>query len=164
MSAIVTDQDVVFMRRALEEAGRAIAVGEVPIAAALVRDHKVLACSHNYREAWQDPTAHAELITIRAAAKNLGSWRLSDCTLYVTVEPCAMCLGAIILARIPRLVFGAWDLKAGACGSVLDFAQETRLNHRLSVIGGVLEEESRALVQDFFRELRTERKSAPYME
>ena len=107
------------MQLALEEASRAIALDEVPIAALLVHEGKVLARSHNHREVWQDPTAHAEMLVIREAAKLLGSWRLIDTTLYVTLEPCAMCLGAIILARIPRIVFGAKDPKAGACGSVL---------------------------------------------
>ena len=144
------------MRKALEEAARATVIGEVPIAALVVRRDEVLACSHNHRETWQDPTAHAELIAIRSAAKQLGSWRLVDSTLYVTVEPCAMCLGAIILARIPRVVFGAWDPKGGACGSVFDFAQEPRLNHRLSVIGGILQEESQMLIREFFRGLRTD--------
>jgi tRNA(adenine34) deaminase len=142
------------MRIALEEAAKASAVGEVPIAALIVQDNKVLAQAHNYRELWQDPTAHAEVIAIRAAATALGTWRLTETTLYVTVEPCAMCIGAIILARIPRVVFGAWDPKAGACGSVLDLPSEPKLNHRVAVTGGVLEQESQALVQKFFKELR----------
>jgi tRNA(adenine34) deaminase len=161
MSTTVSPQDLLFMRRALEEAAGAIALGEVPIAAVVVHRDEVLACSHNYRESWQDPTAHAELIAIRSAANKLGSWRVTDSTLYVTVEPCAMCLGAAVLARIPRVVFGARDPKGGACGSVFDLTQEPRLNHRLSVIGGVLEEESRALIQEFFRGLRT---TAPEIE
>jgi len=147
--------DTFFMRTALDEAVRATSIGEVPIAAIVVRNGAILAQSHNYRETWQDPTAHAEMIVIRRAAKALGSWRLTDTTLYVTLEPCAMCLGAIILARIPRVVFGARDPKAGACGSVLDFTQEPRLNHRLEMISGLLEEESQALLQQFFRQLRT---------
>ena len=142
------------MRVALEEAARAPAVGEVPIAAVVVREGKILAQAHNYRELWQDPTAHAEVIAIRAAATVLGTWRLTATTLYVTVEPCAMCLGAIILARIPRVVFGAKDPKAGACGSVLDFTDEPKLNHRVEVLGGVLEQESQSLLQMFFRGLR----------
>jgi tRNA(adenine34) deaminase len=150
------DQDVHFMRMALAIAARAPAVGEVPIAAVLVQDVSVLASSHNFRETWQDPTAHAELIVIREAAKISGTWRLLDTTLYVTVEPCPMCLGAIILARIPRVVFGARDTKAGACGSVLDFTRNSRLNHHVAVTGRVLEEESQALLQEFFRELRSE--------
>ncbi len=142
------------MRVALEEAARATAIGEVPIAAVVVREGKILAQSHNYRELWQDPTAHAEVIAIRAAATALGTWRLTETTLYVTVEPCAMCLGAIILARIPRVVFGANDPKAGACGSVFDFTDEPKLNHRVEIRGGILEQESQALIQHFFRQLR----------
>jgi len=148
-------QDFTFMRIALEEAARAAAAGEVPIAALIVQDSRVLAQAHNCRELWQDPTAHAEVIAIRAAATAIGTWRLTGTTLYVTVEPCAMCIGAIILARISRVVFGAWDPKAGACGSVFDFTNEPRLNHRVEILGGLLEQESQALIQQFFRELRT---------
>jgi tRNA(adenine34) deaminase len=149
------DQDLAFMRVALEEAARAPAAGEVPIAAVLVRGGQILAQTHNYRELWQDPTAHAEVIAIRTAATTLGTWRLTETTLYVTVEPCAMCIGAIILARIPRVVFGARDPKAGACGSVLDFTNEPRLNHHVEVLGGLLEQESQTLIHQFFRQLRT---------
>ena len=156
MSTDEHNQDVAFMRVALEEATRATATAEVPIAALLVHNGTILIRSHNYREAWQDPTAHAEMIVIREASKVLCNWRLIGTTLYVTLEPCAMCLGAIILARIPRLVFGARDPKAGACGSVMDFTDESRLNHRVEVLGGVLEEESQALLKQFFRQLRTE--------
>lgn len=148
------EQDQTFMRIALEEAARAATLGEVPIAALVVQGDRILARTHNYRELWQDPTAHAETIAIRAAATALGSWRLLDTTIYVTLEPCTMCIGAIILARIPRLVFGAWDPKAGACGSVFDLSSEPKLNHRVSVTGGVLEQESQALLQIFFRKLR----------
>ena len=148
------EEDLTFMRMALEEAARAPVVGEVPIAALIVHDGQVLAQTHNYRELWQDPTAHAEVIAIRAAAAALGTWRLTGTTLYVTVEPCAMCIGAIILARIPRVVFGAWDPKGGACGSVFDLTNEPRLNHRIEIVGGLLEEESQALLQQFFRQLR----------
>ena len=147
-------QDLAFMRMALEEAARAPAVGEVPIAALIVQDSLVLAQAHNYRELRQDPTAHAEVIAIRAAAATLGTWRLTNTTLYVTVEPCPMCIGAIILARVSRVVFGAWDQKAGACGSLFDLPAEPRLNHRVVVTGGVLEQESQALLQKFFKELR----------
>lgn len=149
-----TAEDLNFMRAALEQASRATVIGEVPIAAVLVHRGTILAQSHNYREVRQDPTAHAEMIVIREGAKALGSWRLTDTTLYVTLEPCAMCLGAIILARIPYLVFGARDPKAGACGSVLNFASEPRLNHRVEVLGGVLEAESQRLLKRFFTELR----------
>ena len=157
MVVVPTDkyiQDEAFMRAALEEAARAPTVGEVPIAAVVVRGDQILAQAHNCRELWQDPTAHAEVIAIRAAATTLGTWRLTEATLYVTVEPCSMCIGAIILARIPRVVFGAWDLKAGACGSVFDLPSEPKLNHRVTVTGGVLEQESQALIQKFFKQLR----------
>ena len=147
-------QDDTFMRMALEEAARAPAAGEVPIAALIVHDGRVLAQSHNYRELWQDPTAHAEVIAIRAAATALGTWRLTGTTLYVTVEPCTMCIGAIILARVSRVVFGAWDPKGGACGSLFNLPSEPKLNHRVLVTGGVLEQESKALLQKFFKELR----------
>ena len=153
-SDIHDERDVMFMRLAIEEASCAIALDEVPIASVLVHNGKVIAQSHNYREIRQDPTAHAEMIVIREAAKTLGSWRLNETTLYVTLEPCPMCLGAVILARIPRVVFGARDPKAGACGSVLDFANDARLNHRIEVVGGVLEQESRRLLKDFFKNLR----------
>jgi tRNA(adenine34) deaminase len=139
---------------ALEEADRAPAIGEVPIAALIVQNNQVLAQTHNYRELWQDPTAHAEVIAIRAAATALGTWRLTDTTLYVTVEPCSMCIGAIILARMSRVVFGAWDPKAGACGSVFNLPAEPRLNHQVLVTGGVIEQECQSLVQKFFKELR----------
>jgi tRNA(adenine34) deaminase len=147
-------QDDRFMRMALEEAARAPAVGEVPIAAVVVHDGRVLARAHNFRELWQDPTAHAEVIAIRAAATALGTWRLTGTTLYVTVEPCSMCIGAIILARVSRVVFGAWDPKGGACGSLFNLPSEPKLNHRVLVTGGVLEQESQALLQKFFKELR----------
>ena len=147
-------QDLMFMRMALEEAARASAVGEVPIAALIVQAGQVLAQTHNYRELWQDPTAHAEVIAIRSASTALGTWRLTDTTLYVTVEPCSMCIGAIILARVSRVVFGAWDPKAGACGSVFNLPAEPRLNHQVAVTGGILEQESQALIQKFFKKLR----------
>ena len=147
-------QDLAFMRMALEEAAKASEVGEVPIAALIVQDSRVLAQTHNYRELWQDPTAHAEIIAIRAATTALGTWRLTDTTLYVTLEPCAMCIGAIILARVSRVVFGAWDPKAGACGSLFNLPAEPRLNHRVTVTSGILEQESQALIQKFFKELR----------
>jgi tRNA(adenine34) deaminase len=147
-------RDLTFMQIALEEAAQAAAVGEVPIAALIVQGEKVLAQAHNYRELWQDPTAHAEVIAIRAAAAALGTWRLTNTTLYVTVEPCSMCIGAIILARVSRVVFGAWDQKAGACGSLFDLPSEPKLNHRVAVTGGILEQESQALIQKFFKNLR----------
>jgi len=148
------EHDHHFMQLALEEASRAPAVGEVPIAAILVRHGDVLASAHNLRESLQDPTAHAEMIVIRKAAEQLGSWRLTETVLYVTLEPCPMCAGAIVQSRIARLVFGAWDPKAGACGSLFDIPADRRLNHRVEVVGGVLEQESQSLLQDFFRSKR----------
>lgn len=147
-------KDLEFMQLALEQAKLAPQLGEVPIAAVLVLDGQVLAQGHNYREVWQDPTAHAEVVAIRKAAMRLGTWRLTGTTLYVTVEPCSMCAGAIIQSRITRLVFGARDPKAGACGSIFNIPAERRLNHRVQVTGGVLEQESQMLMQEFFRRLR----------
>ncbi|HEX6950859.1 MAG TPA: tRNA adenosine(34) deaminase TadA [Nitrospira sp.] len=156
MNDHLKEEDLVFMRIALEQAAQSAAIGEVPIGAVLVHQGTIVAQSHNHRETWQDPTAHAEMIAIRESAKMLGRWRLIDTTLFVTLEPCAMCLGAIILARIPRLVFGATDPKAGACGSVLDFASNPRLNHRVEVAGGVLAEDSQRMLTQFFKAIRTQ--------
>ena len=139
---------------ALDQARLAPALGEVPIAAVIVMDGQLLSQVHNFREVWQDPTAHAEVVAIREAANRLKTWRLTGTTMYVTIEPCSMCAGAIIQARISRLVFGARDPKAGACGSVFNLPSERRLNHRVEVCGGVLELESQALMQTFFRRLR----------
>lgn len=155
MNAPAEEANSVYMRAALDEAAKSAGIGEVPIGAVLVHEKKIIARSHNHRETWQDPTAHAEMIVIREAAKALGGWRLIDTTLFVTLEPCAMCLGAILLARIPRLVFGARDPKAGACGSVLDFARDPRLNHRIDVMEGMLADDSQRMLTQFFRELRT---------
>ncbi|MDP9132269.1 MAG: tRNA adenosine(34) deaminase TadA [Nitrospirota bacterium] len=131
-------------------------IGEVPIAALLVRDNVVIAEAHNHRETRQDPTAHAELIVIQEGARQTRSWRLTGTTLYVTLEPCIMCIGAIVLARISRLVFGAADPKAGACGSIMNIPPEPRLNHRVEVVGGLCAEDSQSLLQEFFRKLRKE--------
>ena len=152
--SFITDKDLEFMQMALEQARLAPARGEVPIGAVLVLDGQVLAQVHNFREMWQDPTAHAEVVAIREGATRLGTWRLTDTALYVTVEPCSMCAGAIIQSRISRLVFGARDPKAGACGSVFNLPDERRLNHRVQVVGGVMEQESQELMQTFFRNLR----------
>lgn len=149
--------DVVLMREALAEAVLALPTGDVPVGAVVVRpDGSVVGRGHNEREATGDPTAHAEMIALREAARALGRWRLDDCTLVVTLEPCAMCAGATVLARVPRLVLGAWDPKAGATGSVHDLVRDRRLNHRVEVVGGVLEQECGALLRDFFAERRPE--------
>jgi tRNA(adenine34) deaminase len=148
------DLDVYFMRLALREAERALAHDDVPIGAVLVHGGEVLAAAHNERELRADPTAHAEILALREASRALGSWRLIDCTLYVTLEPCAMCAGAIVLARVPRVVFGATDPKAGAAGSVLDVLSEPRLNHRPEVLSGVLAPDCGQLLSGFFASRR----------
>ena len=152
--SFITDRDLEFMQMALDQARLAPALGEVPIAAVIVMDGELLSQVHNFREVWQDPTAHAEVVAIREAASRLKTWRLTGTTMYVTIEPCSMCAGAIIQARVSRLVFGARDPKAGACGSVFNLPSERRLNHRVEVCGGVLELESQELMQTFFRRLR----------
>ncbi len=139
-----------FMRLAIREAERALEHDDVPVGAVVVHDGEVAGVGHNERELRQDPSAHAEMLALREAARALGSWRLLDCVLYVTLEPCAMCAGAIVLARVPRVVYGASDPKAGAAGSVLDVLGEARLNHRPEVAAGLLGEESSALLRGFF--------------
>ena len=150
MIAGPTQSDAHFMRLALQEAERALHHGDVPVGAVLVHDGEVIGAGHNERELRQDPSAHAEMIALRAGARALGSWRLLDTVLYVTLEPCAMCAGAIVLGRIPRVVYGTADPKAGAAGSVLDILAEPRLNHRPAVEGGVLAPECAALLVEFF--------------
>ncbi|HSZ14894.1 MAG TPA: tRNA adenosine(34) deaminase TadA [Solirubrobacteraceae bacterium] len=154
MSGRFFPRDDYFMRLAVREAERALEHDDVPIGAVLVRDGELVALAHNERELRQDPTAHAEVIVLREAARELGSWRLLDTVMYVTLEPCAMCAGAIVLARVPRVVFGASDPKAGACGSVLDVLGEGRLNHRPDVAGGLLGEECGGLLSAFFASRR----------
>lgn len=140
------------MRHALDEARAAAATDDVPVGAVVLDpDGEVIARGHNVREAEGDPTGHAELIALRTAASSLGQWRLTACTLVVTLEPCTMCAGAIVLSRVDRLVFGAYDNKAGAVGSLWDVVRDRRLNHRPEVVAGVLGEESEALLLDFFR-------------
>jgi tRNA(adenine34) deaminase len=142
------------MASALEEARRSKSIGEVPVGAVVVHASGIIAAGHNLTQTARDPTAHAEMVAIRRAADHLGHWRLLDCTLYVTLEPCAMCAGAIVLARIPRLVFGASDPKAGMCGSLGNLVQDPRLNHRVLMTAGVGAAESGKLLRDFFRERR----------
>jgi len=142
------------MRLALGEAERAAAHGDVPIGAVVVRDGEVIGAAGNEREQRADPTAHAEILALRQASDSLDGWRIPDSVIYVTLEPCAMCAGAIVLARIPRVVIGAPDPKAGAAGSVLDVLAEPRLNHRPEVDTGVLEAESAALLREFFASRR----------
>jgi tRNA(adenine34) deaminase len=143
-----------WMRMAIREAERALEHGDVPVGAVVVHGAEVIGAGHNERELRQDPTAHAEMIAIRQAAARLGSWRLLDTVLYVTLEPCAQCAGAIVLGRVPRVVYGTPDPKAGAAGSVLDILGEPRLNHRPQVAGGLLAEECASLLVEFFRSRR----------
>ncbi len=142
------------MARAIHEAHKARLKGEVPIGCVIVWGGKIIARGHNLRETTRDPAGHAELLAIRKAAKKLGAWRLLDTTLYVTLEPCTMCMGAIILARIPTVVFGCFDPKGGAAGSLFDLSQDPRLNHTVELIPRVAEEECSHLLRDFFSELR----------
>ena len=142
------------MRLALREASRALEHDDIPVGAIVVHDGEVIGAGHNEREVREDPTAHAEMIALRAAAQALGSWRVLDSVLYVTLEPCAMCAGAIVLARLPRVVFGTTDPKAGAAGSVLDVLAEPRLNHRPQVQSGLLAEECGDMLRAFFASRR----------
>lgn len=146
-----------WMDLALGEAARAAALGEVPVGAVLVRDEEVLGRGHNRRESDRDPLGHAELLAIREAAKRLGDWRFVGCSLYVTLEPCAMCAGAAVNSRIERLVFGARDPKAGACGSLWNLVQDPRLNHRVELVEGVRAGECARLLRQFFADLRAAR-------
>jgi tRNA(adenine34) deaminase len=156
-----TDADASLMREALAAAAEAAAAGEVPIGAVLARGDRILAVAGNERERRPDPTAHAEILALRAGAERLGGWRLPETTLYVTLEPCAMCAGAIVLARVPRVVYAAADPKAGAAGSVLDVLGEGRLNHRPQVDAGLLADEAAEQLRAFFRERRVSRTEVP---
>ena len=147
------------MRAAQRDARAAAEADEVPVGCVVVHDGLVIGRGHNQTVTLQDATAHAEIVAIGAASTALGSWRLLDCTMYVTLEPCAMCAGAIILARVPRLVYGAFDPKAGACGSVLDVIHEPRLNHRVEITSGVLESECGGILKEFFRRKRRQAES-----
>lgn len=149
-----------WMRRAIAEAGNAQGKDEVPIGCVIVRGGRIIARGHNLRETSQDPSGHAEMIAIRKAARKLGSWRLLDTVLYVTLEPCTMCMGAIILARIPAVVFGCYDPKGGAAGSLYDLSSDPRLNHSVELLPRVLEMECSALLSDFFADLRRRRRKS----
>ncbi|MCA9033644.1 MAG: tRNA adenosine(34) deaminase TadA [Planctomycetaceae bacterium] len=142
------------MKKALDQAVMAFDQDEVPVGAVIVHQERVIAEAYNQREMLNDPTAHAEMIAITQAAEVLGSWRLLDCTLYVTLEPCPMCAGAIVQSRIPYVVFGTSDPKAGACHSLFQITSDVRLNHQSAVLGGVMMEDCRAILQEFFRQQR----------
>lgn len=146
--------DEIFMKEALKEACKAYEINEVPIGAVIVRDGEIVGRGFNQKETLKDATLHSEITAIKDACNNLGGWRLPGCTMYVTLEPCPMCAGAIVNARIERLVIGARDLKTGACGSVLDITNHDRLNHQPEVKFGVLEEECSGILRDFFAKLR----------
>lgn len=148
----MTDEE--FMRVAVEEAGAALASKDVPVGALVVKDGKIIARAHNEKELRQDPSAHAEVLAIQRAAQALGTWYLDDCTLYVTLEPCVMCAGAIINSRIKRLVFGAYDFRFGCCGTLYNLPTDTRFNHRAEVEGGILADECAQMLKDFFKKLR----------
>ena len=147
-----------YLQQALAEARQGFDAGEVPVGAVVVHKGQVIGRGHNQREGLNDPTAHAEILAITAAANFLGSWRLERCSLYVTKEPCAMCAGAVVNSRLERLVFGAWDEQAGCAGSLYQLCRDSRFNHQLEVTGGVLEQDCLELLQDFFRRRRS---SAP---
>ena len=147
-------RDEYFMRLALREAERSIEHDDVPVGCVIAKDGELLAAAPNERELRQDPTAHCEVLALREAAAKIGSWRLNGASLYVTLEPCAMCAGAIVLARVPRVIYGAADPKAGAAGSVIDVLSEPRFNHRPNVSGGLLADESSDLLRRFFAERR----------
>jgi tRNA(adenine34) deaminase len=151
---MISDDDLRWMTVALEEARAAGAEGEVPVGAAIVCEGQLLSRAHNRTRGLADPTAHAEVLALRQAAAEAGYWRLAACTLYVTLEPCAMCAGAIVLSRIRRLVFAAPDPKAGMCGSLENLVDDARLNHRVPIESGVLADQAAALLRDFFRERR----------
>ena len=145
------------MKEALAEAQLALNMGEVPIGAVIEKDGEIVGRGHNRTESSKDPTAHAEILAIKDAAKNLGGWRLLGCTLYVTTEPCSMCAGAIVLARLTKVVIGTRDSKAGACGTVLDVTGNPKLNHHPVVEFGMMEEQCRSMMQDFFITLRNKK-------
>lgn len=151
--------DEKYMQIALKEAEKAEKKGEVPIGAVIVHEDKVIATGYNHRETTQTTLSHAELIAIEKANKVLNSWRLEDCILYVTLEPCPMCAGAIVQSRIKRVVYGASDPKAGCAGTLMNLLQEDKFNHQVEVTSGVLKEECSALLSDFFRQLRKEKKN-----
>ena len=145
------EQDEKFMKIALKEANKSFQLDEVPVGVVIVKDDKIIARGHNLRETKQDPTGHAEIIAIKKASKKLKSWRLIDCTMYVTLEPCSMCAGAIMWSRIKRVVYGAKDIKGGAIGSSFNLFEQKGINHKPEVTSGVLEDEASTLLKDFFK-------------
>jgi tRNA(adenine34) deaminase len=154
----INEQDQRYMQVAIDQAEIARQNGDVPVGAVIVRQGRLIAKAYNQRQQLNDPTAHAEIIALTQAAEAVGSWRLEGCTIYVTLEPCTMCAGALVLARIDRLVYGCEDPKAGACGSLYNIVQDERLNHQLEVTSGIMEDECRRQLQEFFTNRRVENK------
>jgi tRNA(adenine34) deaminase len=148
------DKDIYFMKAAIDQAYIALENEDVPVGAVIVKENKIIAKGYNQRHQLNDPTAHAEIIALTAASEHIGHWRLHGCTIYVTLEPCPMCAGALVMARLDKLVFGCTDPKAGACGSLYNIVQDTRLNHRLEVTKDVLAEDCATMLQNFFRNKR----------
>ncbi|MEC1721971.1 tRNA adenosine(34) deaminase TadA [Schinkia azotoformans] len=159
----MTSQDELFMKAAIEEAKKAEAIGEVPIGAVIVKDGEIISTAYNLRETEQRAVAHAELLVIDDACQKLGTWRLSETTLYVTLEPCPMCAGAIVLSRVDRVVYGAKDPKGGCAGTLMNLLQDDRFNHMAEVTSGVLEDECAALLSNFFKGLREKKKQTKTM-
>lgn len=151
--------DIEFMSLALAEAYKAEALGETPVGAVLIIGNVIVSAAHNMRETWQDPAAHAELLAVREASARLGRWRLSDATLYVTLEPCLMCAGALVLARISRLVYGCRDPKAGVLGSVYDVVRDGKMNHIFRITPGIMEAECSHVIQRFFEKVRNKHRA-----
>lgn len=156
----MVDDNTRFMQYAIQEAERARDVGEVPVGCVIVHEGEIIGKAHNQRETLQDPTAHAEILAITQAAAHMGSWRLEDAKLYVTLEPCPMCSGAIILARIAEVYFGATDPKAGTCGTLMNLLEDDRFNHNPALVSGLLADECGALLTDFFRSIREQQRNA----
>lgn len=159
----MTSQDELFMKATIEEAKKAEAIGEVPIGAVIVKDGEIISTAYNLRETEQRAVAHAELLVIDDACQKLGTWRLSETTLYVTLEPCPMCAGAIVLSRVDRVVYGAKDPKGGCAGTLMNLLQDDRFNHMAKVTSGVLEDECAALLSNFFKGLREKKKQKKTM-
>ena len=156
----LSEEQFTFMQAAIEEAKKAAAIGEVPIGAVVVYQGEIIGRGHNLRETSQDATTHAEILAIQEANRNRSSWRLADADLYVTLEPCPMCSGAMIQSRINNVYFGAYDQKGGTAGTLMNLLDDSRFNHQVSVTGGVMHEECKALLQEFFIELRKKRKNS----
>ncbi|GIP24626.1 tRNA adenosine(34) deaminase TadA [Paenibacillus sp. J22TS3] len=157
----MTYTDEYWMGEAIKEAKKAEAIGEVPIGAVIVRDDEIVGKGYNLRETTNDPTAHAEIIAIREASSRLGSWRLLNCRLYVTLEPCPMCAGAIVQSRVPHVLYGTADPKAGCAGTLMNLLQESRFNHQTEMTTGILQPECASLLTDFFRRLRRKPPESP---